>query len=80
VCSSINSYRGWRMEGWRKVAVAAVALVFETGVFIFSVFWTKQVDTGMLTAYFAAVAGTVAVFSAANVVSKAVGPEPPKTP
>jgi hypothetical protein len=68
------------MEGLRKIIIAAVALVFETGVFIFAVFWTKQVDTGMLVAYFTAVASTVAVFSAANVVSKAVGPEPPKTP
>jgi len=58
------------MEGWRKVAVAAVALVFETGVFIFAVFWTKQVDTGMLTAYFVAVAAALAIYTGGNVASK----------
>jgi hypothetical protein len=58
------------MEGLRKVIVVAAALLLETGAFVFAVVMTKHADVGMLTAYFAAVAASLAVYSAANVVSK----------
>jgi len=61
------------MEGLRKIIMAAVTLLLETGVFLFAVFYTKACDGGMLTAYFIAVGSTLAVFTTGNVASKVIG-------
>lgn len=58
------------MEGLRKIIVTAVTLLLETGAFVLVVVMTKQVDVGVLTAYFVAVAAALAIYTGGNVASK----------
>jgi len=60
------------MEGLRKILATIAVLLLETGAFVFATLVGGHVDSGMLTAYFIAVAGSLAIYTGANVVSKSI--------